>query len=640
MKKKMYVVIIGIIFLLFEASAIPSISGNNYLINEDKEATYQKQILGYMGSDVKVDPDITGILQNEISLEIIPGATGNPSLLVAAYNDYPYIGGPGLGVSHSTNGGVNWTDTHILPPFNPLTGNAMDDAFDPTVTIDTLGNVFVGHISSDSLWYSGMYVHKSTDGGASFLPPVTIALDLPPGPPPDPNFRFNDRCQITADIFSSSPYTDNIYVAWIKDRGFGMPRPTSDIYFSYSTDNGNTFSAPVTINNWNNDLANMPVPAVASDGTVYVSWMNYSVWTGGVGTIFLDKSTNGGVTWGTDINVTMVNLPPLSLSTGTGITDVTSKGAPVLKVSPTNPNELYITYAADPDGPGTDEADIFFIKSTNGGTTWSSQIRVNDDNTTNDQHLPWMDVKPDGTIDITWYDRRNDANDKLWDVYVTRSKDGGNTFSTNIQINDQNFASPTNPWSVPWMGEYLGLAVDSTHAYVVFTTSVNDTFGDVYFDKIANSNLPLPEPDLNCDGDLSWSNVKSGATVNGNFTVNNIGDPGSMLDWEISEWPDWGVWAFSPKNGDDLPKDNTVTVNVTVVAPKKVVYPSIRVEPADEEFTGAVKIINEENNSDFCTIDISMVVPVNYQNYHVPILQKILEIFPNALTILRHLLVL
>ena len=101
-----------------------------------------------------------------------------------------------------------------------------------------------------------------------------------------------------------------------------------------------------------------------------------------------------------------------------------------------------------------------------------------------------MDVKPDGTIDITWYDRRNDASDKLWDVYIARSIDGGNTFSTNIPINDQNFASPQNPWGVPWMGEYLGLAVDSTHAYVVFTTSVNDTYGDVYFDKIILNEPP------------------------------------------------------------------------------------------------------------------------------------------------------
>ena len=46
----------------------------------------------------------------------------------------------------------------------------------------------------------------------------------------------------------------------------------------------------------------------------------------------------------------------------------------------------------------------------NGGTSWSSPITVNaDDATVNDNFLPWMDVKSDGTIDIVWYDRRNDV---------------------------------------------------------------------------------------------------------------------------------------------------------------------------------------------------------------------------------------
>ena len=629
MKEKMFVLVIGIIFVLFGASIIPSISGINKSLSEDKGTAHQMQIFGYSGADVKVDPDPTRILQNEISLELIPGTYGQPSLLVAAYNDYPYSGGPGLGVSRSTNGGVNWIDMHILPPLNPYTGLSMDDAFDPTVTIDTQGNVFIGHISSDSFWYSGMYIHKSIDGGVSFLPPVTIALDLPPGSPPDPNFRFNDRCQITADIFSTSPYTDNIYVAWIKDRGLGMSRPTSDIYFSYSTDNGNTFSQAATINKWTHDLANMPVPAVSSDGTIYVSWLNYSVWTGGVGTIFLDKSTDGGATWGTDINVSLINLPPLSLTIGNGLQDVISKGAPVLKVSPSNSNELYITYAADPDGSGNDEADIFFIKSIDGGITWSSPIRVNDDATNNDQHLPWMDVKPDGTIDIAWYDRRNDANDLLWDVFVARSVNGGNTYSTNIQINDQSFVSPKNPWDVWWMGEYLGLAADSTHAYLVFTSSVNDTYGDVYFDKIANTNLPLSGPDLSCEGSLTWTDVKPDNVVTGSFNVKNVGETGSELSWKVDDYPTWGSWTFSESSGGNLkPEDGPYTISVTVTSPSE----------KEETFSGEIKLVNEMDSSDTCTIPVSLVTPKSTPFVNLIFFRFLENNHPNIFQLLHQLL--
>jgi hypothetical protein len=622
--------IVGMVSILLAAGVVPSISGS---IKD--QGYYQLS----RGTDVKIDPDPTMVVQNEISLELIPGSPGQPSLLVAAYNDYPYVGGPGLGFSRSTDGGATWTATQLGYPMNPYTGVQMDDMFDPTVTIDTQGNVFVGQISSDSFWYSGMCVHKSSDGGVTFLPPVTVALDLPPGPAPDPNFRFNDRCQITADISSSSPYTDNVYIAWIKDRGFGMPLPYSDIYFSFSTNNGVTFSTPVTINEIQHDMANMPVPAVASDGTIYVSWMDYNVWTGGIGSIYLDKSTDGGVTWGADQLVTPVNLPPLTLTTNTGLTDVVSKGAPVLKVSASNPQELYITYAADPDGVGLDEASILFIKSTDGGVTWSPPVIVNhDEATTNDQHLPWMDVKPDGTIDIVWYDRRNDPFDKLWDVYMARSTNGGITWSTNVRINDQLFASPTNPWGVPWMGEYMGLAVDSSHAYIVFTSSVTDGFGDVYFDKIDNANLPLPVPDLDCVGDLHFGNVKSGSTVTGDFLVKNIGSLASLLDWEVESYPDWGVWMFTPSSGLDLSGGGSTMVNVTIVAPKQVAIVGLWMEPCDEEFTGQVKVVNKENSSDFCLIDVSMMVPVKHGVSPFFVLGRLLERFPHAFPLLRFLL--
>ncbi|RLF34209.1 MAG: hypothetical protein DRN07_00575, partial [Thermoplasmata archaeon] len=435
------------------------------------------------GTDVSIKS--AALVQNEISLTLIPGTQpGKPQVLLAAYNDNPYSFGSGIGYGYSTDGGATWTTGNLPFPFNPLTGMNMDQEFDPTATSDTLGNLYIGHIASEIGGSSGLYVHKSTNGGGTWLSPVTVALDGPPSGDPDPLYRFNDRCQMTADTFSGSPYTNNIYITWIKDRGFHMPQPWSDVYFSYSTNQGVSFSSAVRINDIGHDMGNMPIPAVAPNGTVYVVWMDYNVTSGGNGTIYLDKSFDGGVTWGTDQFVAQINLPPLRLNTAAGFTDVLAKGGTPIAVSPTNSSELYIVYAADPDGNGTDEADIFFIKSTDGGSSWSSPLRVNDDSTKNDQFLPWMDVKSDGTIDIAWYDRRNDVNDSLWDVYFAKSTDGGSSFSQNIQLNDISFPTPTNLW----MGEYLGLAVDSNYAFVAFTSSLTDVVtGDVYFDKVPNS---------------------------------------------------------------------------------------------------------------------------------------------------------
>jgi len=109
-----------------------------------------------------------------------------------------------------------------------------------------------------------------------------------------------------------------------------------------------------------------------------------------------------------------------------------------------------------------------------------------------------------------------------------------------------------------------------------------------------------PVPDLDCDGDIYWDDVAPGATVENSFAVENAGDTGSLLDWEIDEYPDWGDWTFTPPSGNDLPNGNVLTVVVTIVAP----------ENPETEFTGEVKIVNSEDSDDFCIIDICLVVKI------------------------------
>ena len=150
---------------------------------------------------------------------------------------------------------------------------------------------------------------------------------------------------------------------------------------------------------------------------------------------------------------------------------------------------------------------------------------------------------------------------------------------------------------------------------------------EVYWDDFILEGEVGEDPDLDCDGALSWVNVSTGEELTGSFTVENVG--GGLLDWEIVDEPSWGTWSFDPDSGDDLGPGDPVTVDVTVIAP----------DDKNEEFSGVIKIENKENSEDYCTIDVSLTTPRNKaSNFNFPFLNWLFERFPNAFPALRYIL--
>jgi C1A family cysteine protease len=103
-------------------------------------------------------------------------------------------------------------------------------------------------------------------------------------------------------------------------------------------------------------------------------------------------------------------------------------------------------------------------------------------------------------------------------------------------------------------------------------------------------------PNLKCSGDLNFGYIAPGQSATKTIKVHNIGAAGSELDWKISSWPNWGTWTFTPNKGNKLkPEDGAVTITVKVVAPT-----------TQDEYSGKVKIINENDDSDYEFIDASL----------------------------------
>jgi hypothetical protein len=128
-----------------------------------------------------------------------------------------------------------------------------------------------------------------------------------------------------------------------------------------------------------------------------------------------------------------------------------------------------------------------------------------------------------------------------------------------------------------------------------------------------------PKPDLDCQGTLNWTSpkIKPGATVTGSFTVKNIGQAASKLNWEVKSWPLWGTWTFYPSSGTNLTPGSSVVGQVTVVAPNE----------KNKAFTGEVKLVNKNNSSDFVILQVSLATPKD-KSFVLHFLDQLLERFP------------
>lgn len=154
----------------------------------------------------------------------------------------------------------------------------------------------------------------------------------------------------------------------------------------------------------------------------------------------------------------------------------------------------------------------------------------------------------------------------------------------------------------------------------------DEIFGDVLFDPWTTSIAS----DLVCNGSLNWDDVPAGGTVTGIFTIENNGYRYSELSWAVDEKPTWGVWTITPESGTGLtPGMGAITVQVLVTAPQK----------KNRQFTGKLTVINTENASDYCEIDIYLKTPTSAPfTFKGFIVEWLVERFPNAFPFLRILL--
>jgi hypothetical protein len=235
-------------------------------------------------------------------------------------------------------------------------------------------------------------------------------------------------------------------------------------------------------------------PHVVADtrdsNTFYVVWLEYLSEslppTAGTNTYYFSKSTDGGVTWSPAAPVQTIVPLPLTYPQQA----FRNLSIPIMAVGPRG--ELYVTYAdynpaplpGDLDGM---QADIKLVKSLDGGSTWSTPVRVNQDVGNADQFQPYLRVTEKGQLNVFFFDRRHDPDNFFIDNFLARSNNEGATWKETRLSHDMWDPSINPPisGSGEFIGDYQGLVADDCYAipFVNDTHLANDPDRDRGFDR-------------------------------------------------------------------------------------------------------------------------------------------------------------
>ncbi len=424
-----------------------------------KSPAYSYQKSSILTTQVNIDAagnNIVGDAANEPSIAFDPT---NPMRIVIGWRQFDTITNNfrQAGYAYSTDAGLTWT---FPGPIDPGVFRS-----DPVLDFDAEGNFYYNSLTLVNSEYV-CDVYKIDDGG--------VIWD-------DGTYAHGGDKQWMRIDKTDGIGSGNNYSFWTSYYSICYPGA-----FTRSTDSGNTYEDCEEVSgdpSWG-------TLAVGPNGELYIVGE-------GQYTITLVKSSTASdpdesVTWDFTSSVNLdgslsgwAPINPQGL-VGQAWVDVDVSDGP-------GQGNVYVLASVERNS-NNDPADVMFAKSTDGGVTFQSPIRINTDaSTTNYQWFGTMSVAPNGRIDVVWLDTRDAPTNLPHNsaLYYSYSTNQGITWSENEQLSDY-FDPHIGYPNQNKMGDYFDMKSDDYGAHLAWANTLNGG-QDVYYTYITPSTIGIDE---------------------------------------------------------------------------------------------------------------------------------------------------
>jgi len=406
--------------------------------------------------------DVSNTSQHENSVFVDPNNRDNA---LSSNNSFGPSSVYGANYVLTIDGGLTWSGSELAP--------GGTDKGDPAACIGLNGRQYIGAINS-----ARKQVVSWSDDGTTWN-----KVDVVSGTFTSPDLLDKNHLWIDNTNSSNEGY---LYNAWTHfETGHANDK---EIEFSRSTDDGISWSTPINISSGTSaGYMNQGVNIQCNNtGWVFAVWAIHDEWTTGnyaEDAIGFARSPNGGASFYTATTI-IDNIQGIRESWT--VTNATGKNMrvnsfPSMAIDVSggpNHGHIYVVWA-NVGVPGTNtgtNVSIYMIKSTNGGTAWSTPTRINTEAASNHAaYFPWLTCDPiTGNLYTIFYDDRNfsDASGDV-EAWVAYSDDGGGSW-TDMAISDVSF-TPSPAGSSGYMGDYLGISAYDGKVYPTWTDNRSGT---------------------------------------------------------------------------------------------------------------------------------------------------------------------